>query len=73
MTVDPDSEDARTNSVGEIREHLESYADHLAQEQQTVQGILESLETADPEKALDAEEYRKIFPAEMPLEEWRGQ
>lgn len=72
MTTDPDSEEAHTEAVGVIVERLEEYLDVLEDEQGTVENILGDLEDAHDEAALTREEYRQVFPATMPLEEWGG-
>jgi hypothetical protein len=72
VTVDPDSEDAKTEAVGTIAERLEEYLEVLDDEQEVVRQVLEDLEDAPDGHALTREEYRQVFPASMPLEEWGG-
>lgn len=72
MTAAPDSEDAHTERTSVISERLDKYLDVLEEERETVENILGDLEDAPDEQALTREEYRQIFPASMPMEEWGG-
>jgi predicted transcriptional regulator len=72
VTVEPDSDEAKTEEVGTITERLEEYLEVLDDEQEVVRQVLEDLEDAPDGDALTREEYRQVFPATMPLEEWGG-
>lgn len=72
MTVEPSSEEARTERVAVITERLEEYLDVLEDERETVEAVLSDLEDAPDEECLTRDEYRKVFPATMPTEEWGG-
>ncbi|AAY24931.1 ORF 5 [Haloarcula hispanica virus SH1] len=72
MTVEPDDDDAHTYQVGVMAERLDEYLDVLEEERETVEAILADLEDAPDDECLTREEYRQVFPATMPTEEWGG-
>ena len=72
MTADPESEEAHTETVGVISDRLDEYLDVLEDERETVENVLGDLEDAPDDQALTREEYRQVFPATMPMEEWGG-
>lgn len=72
MTAEEGDEEAHTNPVSEIEENLDDYLDVLEEEREMVKGVLEDLEDAPSDECLTREEYRQVFPATMPMEEWGG-
>lgn len=72
MTAAPDSEEAHTAKVSDITERLENYTEVLDEQKECVEGVLSDLEDAPDDECLTREEYRRVFPASMPLEEWGG-
>ena len=70
MTADPGSEEAYTATVGSIKQRLNDYLDTLDAERDLVENMLDDLEDAPEGESLTREEYRNVFPATSPMEEW---
>jgi len=72
MTAEEGSEEAHTERTSVIAERLEEYLDVLEEERETIEAVLDDLEDAPYDECLTREEYRRVFPATMPMEEWGG-
>ena len=68
MTVDPESMDAESDTVGTVQENLEEYIDVLEAERDFARGLLDDLDSCPDDEALTREEVEDLLPEETPLE-----